>query len=90
MVVAMSALKEELRVEVYDGKYTVIFMSNGALSIRRYGQPWRDETGNGCLLALAQEVQNLRDKLAVYEKARDEFLKLASNQLLTNELKKPN
>lgn len=83
-------ITETLRVSVYDNKYTVRFMSNGTLAIDRYGIPWRDETGNGCLLALAQEVANLRERLEVYDKAAAEFLKLTSNKLLTDELKKPN
>lgn len=50
-----------LSVEIYDGKYTVIQKQNGGTEALRYGEPWRDCTGDGLILALAQEVQELRD-----------------------------
>lgn len=54
-----------LEVTVGDGKYTIIMEDNGHLKALRYGKEWRDLVGDGMVLALAQEVQNLRDK---YEK----------------------
>jgi hypothetical protein len=51
-----------LSVTVYDGKYTVRQDASGRLTALRYGQPWRDCVGDGLILALAQEVQNLRDR----------------------------
>jgi hypothetical protein len=53
-----------MRVTVYHGKYTVIQDPGGGLSALRYGEPWRDCTGDGLILALAQEVEELRETVA--------------------------
>ncbi len=53
----------EMKVDVYDGKYTVIQDKTGHLRALRYGKEWRDCCGDGLILALAQEVRELRDKL---------------------------
>jgi len=50
-----------VNITVYDGKYTVIQDVKGRLRALRYGDEWRDCCGDGLILALAQEVQNLRD-----------------------------
>lgn len=56
-----------LNVTVGDGKYTVIQEANGRLRALRYGEPWpaRDDSliGDNLVLALAQEVQALREKI---------------------------
>ena len=49
-----------LNVTVYDGKYTVIQDERGGLRALRYREEWRDCTGDGLILALAQEVGELR------------------------------
>jgi hypothetical protein len=53
---------DRLRITVNDGKYTVVMSQNGGLYALRYGEPWRDCIGDGLILALAQEVEELRDK----------------------------
>jgi hypothetical protein len=52
----------ELRVEVADGKYTVVMDAKGGLRALRYGEEWRDCCGDGLILALAQEIAELREK----------------------------
>ncbi len=52
-----------LSVTVGGGKYTVIQEESGTLAALRYGEPWRDLCGDGWVLALAVEIQRLRDKL---------------------------
>jgi ubiquinone biosynthesis protein UbiJ len=49
-----------VEVSVEDGKYTVIQKSTGRVIALRYGEEWRDCVGDGLILALAQEVQELR------------------------------
>lgn len=56
-------MTERLRVTVYDGKYTVVQAEGGGLRALRYGEEWRDCTGDGLILALAQEVAELREAL---------------------------
>lgn len=51
-----------LRIDVCDGKYTVILEDNGNLKALRYGTYWRDCCGDGLILALAQEIEELRRK----------------------------
>lgn len=53
-----------LGVSVYDGKYTIQCDGDGGMRALRYGQPWRDLTGDGMVLALVQEIQSLREQLA--------------------------
>lgn len=52
-----------LRVTVYDRKYTVVQSSDGRTRALRYGEEWRDCVGDGLILALAQEVAELRERL---------------------------
>jgi len=47
-----------------DNKYTVIFdEKTGGLSALRYGEQWRDLTGDGMVLAMLQEVDSLKREL---------------------------
>jgi hypothetical protein len=49
-----------MKVECYD-KYTWCFDEKTAkLTCLRYGEPWRDETGDGAVLALLQECDRLQ------------------------------
>jgi hypothetical protein len=52
-----------MNVTLEDGKYTVIQNPNGSLEALRYGEKWRDCTGDKLILSLAQEVENLRNKI---------------------------
>jgi len=54
-------MAELLRVSVYNDKYTVIQEEDGSLRALRYGEEWRDLCGDGLVLALAQEVDSLRE-----------------------------
>lgn len=51
-----------LSVAVYNDKYTVVMRHDGSLHALRYGEPWRNCTGDGLILALAQEVDRLRSR----------------------------
>lgn len=54
-----------MRVDVQDGKYTVVFdRESGALRAERYGAEWRDLTGDKLVYSLAAEVQRLREVVA--------------------------
>jgi hypothetical protein len=53
-------------IAVYDGKYTLI-MDPSNLRALRYGNEWRDCCGDGFIMALGQEILDLREKLAKYE-----------------------
>ncbi len=55
----------ETRISVSDNKYTVIHSDGRGLRALRYGDEWRDLTGDGLVLALAQEIEMLREALAL-------------------------
>jgi hypothetical protein len=50
-----------LEVTVGEGKYTVVQNAKGKLSALRHGSKWRDCVGDNLILALAQEVEMLRE-----------------------------
>jgi ubiquinone biosynthesis protein UbiJ len=52
-----------MKVTIYDGKYTVIQDERGRLRALRHGEEWRDCTGDELILALAQEVEDLRKRV---------------------------
>ena len=54
-------LSDLLCVTVYDGKYTVKQYSNGRVEALRYGEKWRDCTGDGLILALVQRIYELEN-----------------------------
>ena len=60
-----------LRVTIHDGKYTAVMNDNGTIhEILRHGEPWgRDVTGDGFILALVQEIIELRSGLAPFVRA---------------------
>lgn len=47
-------------IKVADGKYTVAHENGSNLRALRYGEPWRDLVGDGLILALVQEIEDLR------------------------------
>lgn len=61
------------RVDVGDGKYAVVLHDNGAMEALRYGEPWRDLTGDKLVYCLASELQEARDAL----KRADKLFKVA-------------
>jgi hypothetical protein len=53
-----------MKVDIDNGHYTVAFDEQaGRLSALRYGQEWRDCTGDNLLLLMAMEVDRLRDQV---------------------------
>lgn len=60
---AGSECSDLLCVTVCGGKYTFKQTANGATEALRHGEPWRDCTGDGLILALAQEVEHLRETI---------------------------
>ena len=67
----VSELSDLLAVSVYGGKYKVVQDHKGRVSALRYGEVWRDCTGDGLILALAQEVDKLK---ALVKMARDTYI----------------
>lgn len=70
-------LDSGLRVTVGNGKYTVISDGSGNLRALRYGEEWRDCTGDGLILALAHEVEAAR---ALHQRAVEHALQIMTQQ----------
>jgi hypothetical protein len=57
-------IKNTQEIVLDNGKYTHVFdNTTGQQTILRYGEFWRDETGDGFILAIAQEIEDLRAEL---------------------------
>lgn len=60
------------QIDVCDGKYTVIMdMDSGRAQCLRYGEKWRDLTGDKMVLALFDTIIDLREQLAKHQAAVD-------------------
>ena len=58
-------IKDTQEIILDNGKYTHVFdNTTGKQTILRYGEFWRDETGDGFILAMAQEIEDLRAELS--------------------------
>lgn len=69
-----------------EGKYTVIF-EGGDLRVERHGTPWRGLTGDGLVLAMLQEVDDLKAKVEALSCREHDLLKLdTQSQTVINEL----
>lgn len=64
-------LRDLLAVSVCGGKYKVLQDCKGKVSALRHGEAWRDCTGDGLILALAQEIVSLK---ALVKIARDTYI----------------
>lgn len=47
------------RITLDDGKYVVLHNNGSDFRALRHGEPWRDLTGDGLVLAMAQRIQEL-------------------------------
>jgi len=54
----------EARLRVVVGEYAVEQRVDGSVRAERHGVPWRDCIGDNLVLALAQEVADLRERMA--------------------------
>ena len=55
-------MEDRIVIELEDGKYVYTF-ANGMQIITRHGESWRNETGDGFILAMAQRIQDLENEL---------------------------
>lgn len=55
-----------MKIDLNDGKYTYVF-DNGKQYALRYGEQWRDLTGDNLIYWMACRIEELEDRLADYE-----------------------
>ena len=58
-------------VSICDGKYIIIQAPTGTTRVLRYGEEWRDVTGDNVIGGLAWELQEARDRIKRLEEAGD-------------------
>ena len=68
----MADKKPLLNVSVADGEYHVVLPVEGGLCALRHGKPWRNLCGDNLVLALANELDDARQKIAKLEQALKE------------------
>lgn len=53
----------QTRIDLENGKYTLVHTDGANFHALRNGSPWRDLGGDGLVLAAAQEIEALRSAL---------------------------
>mgnify|MGYP006279048435 CR=1 FL=1 len=62
-------MKDNLRVSICDGKYTIIQDSSCRSKVLRYGEEWREVTGDNVILGAAFEIEKLKERIKNLENA---------------------
>jgi hypothetical protein len=78
-------MTDPTHITVCDGKYTLI-LDPSNLRALRYGEAWRDLTGDGFVMALGQEIVELREKLFGLQWVVDLYDGNPTGQDIANEL----
>ena len=60
-----------VNISICDGKYTVIQAPTGTTRVLRYGEEWRDVTGDNVIGGLAWELQEANERIKRLEEAGD-------------------
>lgn len=63
-----------VNISICDGKYTVIQAPTGTTRVLRYGEEWRDVTGDNVIGGLAWELQEARDRIKRLEESENRML----------------
>lgn len=70
----MATIKEidgVTHIEIEGGKYTLI-LDPGNLRALRYGEPWRSLIGDGFIMSLGQEIEELQTFKDAWETSRED------------------
>ena len=59
--------KIDYEINLYDNKYTYIFYKDGTSECLRYGEKWRDTTGDNLLFHMSMTIKDLQKQLKIYE-----------------------
>ena len=63
-------MSDMVKVNICDGKYTIIQDASGRTNVLRYGESWRDATGDNVVLGAAYEIEKLQERIKQLEDAR--------------------
>ena len=61
-------------VSICDGKYIIIQAPTGTTRVLRYGEEWRDVTGDNVIGGLAWELQEARERIKRLEESENRML----------------
>ena len=61
-------MSDMIKVSICDGKYTIIQDASGRTNVLRYGESWRDATGDNVVLGAAYEIDKLQSRIKRLEK----------------------
>lgn len=64
-------------IELDNGKYTLYKTDLGTMTAHRYGEPWRELTGDNLVYILFDRIKDLEDELNKIHKKDDILYKLA-------------
>lgn len=78
----------ETRVDVDNGKYTVVMPDKGGLYALRHGEQWRDYVGDSLVWCLAAELRDAREKIKEDKQRLQSMINLTNTQ--EEEIKKLN
>ena len=56
-----------IKENICSGKYTVIIDDNNKFHALRFGEEWRDLTGDGLIMAMLYEIIELKEDIKAYE-----------------------
>lgn len=60
------------KIELENGKYTILHdESHGGITVLRYREPWRNETGDKLMLAMTQRILELENEVAEMKETYD-------------------
>jgi len=72
-----------MRIDLYDGKYTYVCNDDGSdQHALRYGERWRDLTGDGFVLAMAQKIEELEQEVNHQQSYIDNALDNSKEQMI--------
>lgn len=65
-------MTDQVHIELDGGKYTYVLHEDGRQEALRYGEPWRELTGDNLIYNMADEIIRLRQELAELRNAQGE------------------
>lgn len=79
--------KDVMMHSVASGKYTIIFhQSTGRFECLRYGEKWRELTGDGMVLAMLQEIDFLKEQREIDNLQLNSLLSEVDHLTIQNKL----
>jgi hypothetical protein len=72
-------MPEQRRINIDNEKYTVVVSETGVLKVLRYGEEWRDCTGDKFILSMTLELEALRKEIERLKPAKKETIRSKRN-----------